>query len=60
MKAIVKLSQEEMLKARLNQPRVSLEELRRQEDRLRQTSEAFHKGGSKETSKSGRGSRAAG
>ncbi len=43
MKAIVNLSSEEMLKARYNQPRVSLEELRLQEERHRQASEEFFK-----------------
>lgn len=35
------LSREEMLKARYNQPRISLEELRQQEERHRQASEEF-------------------
>ena len=54
------LSREEMLQARLNQPRISLEELRLQEERLRQSSEEFARDGSKETSKSGRSKVAAG
>ncbi len=43
MNAIVSLSREEALKARYNQPRVSLEELRQQEERHRQASEEFFK-----------------
>jgi hypothetical protein len=54
MKAIVNLSCEEMLKARYNQPRVSLEELRRQEERHRQASEEFFKAAKNGTSKPGR------
>ena len=54
MKAIVNLTSEEMLKARYNQPRVSLEELRLQELRHRQASEEFFKAAKNETSKSGR------
>ena len=54
MKAIVNLSREEMLKARYNQPRVSLEELRQQEEEHRQASEEFFKAARNATSKSGR------
>jgi hypothetical protein len=54
MKASHILSREEMLQARLKQPRLSLEELRLQEEHLRQMSEEFAKDASKETSKSGR------
>lgn len=43
MKAIVNLSSEEMLRARYNQPRVSLEQLRQQEERHRQASKEFFK-----------------
>ena len=53
MKAIVNLSREETLKARYNQPRVSLEELRKQEEAHRQASEEFFKAARNETSKSG-------
>lgn len=53
MKAIVNLSREEMLKARYNQPRVSLEELRQQEEEHRRASEEFFKAAKSETSKSG-------
>ncbi len=52
MKAIVNLSREEMLKARYNQPRVSLEELRQQMEEHRQASEKFFKAGKNVTSKS--------
>jgi hypothetical protein len=41
----------EMLKARLNQPRVSLEYLRQQEIRHRQASEEFSKAAKSATSK---------
>ncbi len=54
MKAIVNLSSEEMLKARYNQPRVSLEELRLQMERHRQASEEFFKAAKSAISKSGR------
>ncbi len=54
MKAIVNLSREETLKARFNQPRVSLEQLRVQMEEHRQASEEFFKAAKKETSKSGR------
>ncbi len=53
MKAIVNLSREEMLKARYNQPRVSLEELRQQEEEHRRASEEFFRAARNETSKSG-------
>jgi hypothetical protein len=53
MKAIVNLSREETLKARYNQPRVSLEELRQQMEEHRQASEEFFKAAKKETLKSG-------
>lgn len=53
MKAIVNLTPEEMLKARLNQPRVSLEYLEAQMERHRRDSEAFAKAARKETSKPG-------
>lgn len=54
MKSIVNLSSEEMLKARYNQPRVSLEELRLQMEQHRQASDAFFKAAKNATSKSGR------
>ena len=54
MNAIVNLSREEMLKARYNQPRVSLEQLRQQMEEHRQASEEFFKAARNETSKSGR------
>ena len=54
MNAIVNLSREEMLKARYNQPRVSLEELRLQEERHRRASEEFFKAAKSATSKPGR------
>ena len=54
MKAIVNLSREETLKARYNQPRVSLEKLRQQEDEHRRASEEFFKAAKNETLKSGR------
>ena len=54
MKAIVNLSSEEMLKARYNQPRVSLEELRLQMEQHRRASEEFFKAAKNATSKSGR------
>jgi hypothetical protein len=60
MKPIVHLSREETLKARYNQPRVSLEELRLQEEEHRRASEAFSKAAKNETSKSGRKKSAAG
>ena len=53
MKAIVNLSREETLKARYNQPRVSLEDLRKQMEEHRQASEEFFKAARNETSKSG-------
>lgn len=53
MKAIVNLSPEETLKARYNQPRVSLEELRQQMEDHRRASEEFFKAARKETSKPG-------
>ena len=54
MKAIVNLSSEEMLKARYNQPRVSLEQLRVQMEEHRRASEEFFKAARNATSKSGR------
>ena len=60
MKAIVNLSSEEMLKARYNQPRVSLEQLREQEEQHRLASEEFFKAARNETSKSGRAKTTAG
>lgn len=53
MKAIVNLTREETLKARYNQPRVSLEELRKQMEEHRQASEEFFEAAKNETSKSG-------
>lgn len=53
MNAIVNLSREDTLKARYNQPRVSLEELRQQEERHRQASEEFFKDAKSGTSKLG-------
>ena len=53
MKAIVNLTPAQMLQARLNQPRVSLEYLEAQEARHRRDSEAFFKAARKETSKPG-------
>lgn len=53
MKAIVNLSREETLKARYNQPRVSLEELRQQEEEHKRASEEFFKAVRNEISKSG-------
>lgn len=50
MKAIVNLSREETLKARYNQPRVSLEELRQQEEEHRRASEEFSKAAKSGTS----------
>ena len=60
MKAILNLSPEEALKARLNQPRVSLEELRLQMERHRQASEEFFKAAKNATSKSGQKATVAG
>lgn len=60
MKAIVNLSGEEMLKARYNQPRVSLEQLRQQEEQHRRASEEFFKAARNATSKSGRAKTIAG
>ncbi len=60
MKAIVNLSREETLKARYNQPRVSLEELRKQEEDHRRASEEFFKAAKNVTSKSGQKTSAAG
>lgn len=53
MKAIVNLSREEMLKARFNQPRVTLEQLRQQMEDHRRASEEFFKAAKNGTSKSG-------
>jgi len=53
MKTIVNLSREEMLKARYNQPRISLEELRKQQEEHRQSSEKFFEAARNATSKSG-------
>ena len=53
MKVIVNLSREETLKARYNQPRVSLEELRQQMEEHRQASEEFFKAAKNVTLKSG-------
>ncbi len=60
MKAIVNLTPEEMLKARYNQPRVSLEELRRQEEEHRRASEEFSENAKSGISKSGQKKRAVG
>lgn len=54
MNAIVNLSREEMLKARYNQPRVSLEQLHQQMEDHRRASEEFFKAAKNETSKFGR------
>ena len=54
MKVIVNLSREETLKARYNQPRISLEELRQQEEEHRRASEEFFKVAKNGISKSGR------
>ncbi len=53
MKAIYQLPPGETLKARYNQPRVSLEELLQQEEDHRRASEEFSKAVRKETSKPG-------
>ena len=53
MKVIVNLSREETLKASYNQPRVSLEELRQQEEEHRRASEEFFKAAKNVTLKSG-------
>ncbi len=53
MKVIVNLTSEEMLKARYSQPRISLEELRQQEQEHRRASEKFFEDARKETSRSG-------
>ncbi len=53
MKAIVNLSREETLKARYNQPRVSLERLRQQMEEHRRASEEFFKVAKSGTSKTG-------
>ena len=53
MKVIVNLSREETLKARYNQPRISLEELRQQEEEHRRASEEFFKAAKNVTLKSG-------
>jgi len=53
MKAIVNLSREETLKARYNQPRLSLEELRQQMEEHRRASEEFSKAARNETLKAG-------
>lgn len=53
MAKIVILTGEEMLKARLNQPRVSLEYLIEQEKRHRRASEEFAKAEKNATSKPG-------
>ncbi len=60
MKAIVHLNREETLKARYNQPRVSLEELRQQEEEHKRASEAFFKDARSATSNAGRKKSAAG
>jgi plasmid maintenance system antidote protein VapI len=60
MKAIVNLKPGEILKARLNQPRLSLEELQAQMERHRQASEEFFKAARNATSKPGRATTAAG
>jgi hypothetical protein len=60
MKAIVDLSPEETLKARYNQPRISLEELRKQEEAHRRASEEFSRAARNGTLKSGRKSGVAG
>jgi hypothetical protein len=57
MKAIVNLSREETLKARYNQPRISFEELRQQEEEHKRTSEELFMAVKKETLKSGPRSR---
>ena len=51
--AVILIKPGEMLKARLNQPRVSLEYLRQQEIRHRQASEEFSKAVKNATSKLG-------
>ena len=53
MKVIVNLTSEEMLKARYSQPRISLEELRQQEEEHRRASEKFFEDARNETSRSG-------
>jgi len=51
--AVIHIKPDEMLKARLNQPRVSLEYLRQQMERHRQSSEEFSKTVRNGTLKSG-------
>lgn len=53
MKAIVNLSREETLKARYNQPRISLEELRQQQEEHKRASEEFFKAAKNATSNAG-------
>ena len=53
--AIILDSAEELRRARSNQPRVSLEELRMQRERHRLASEAFSKAAKNATLKAGRG-----
>ena len=53
MKAICQLPPGETLKARLNQPRISLEELRQQMEEHRRASEEFFKAARNATLKSG-------
>ena len=60
MKAIVHLNREETLTARYNQPRVSVEELRQQEEEHKRASEAFFKDARSATLKSGQRKSAAG
>lgn len=52
--AIILTSPEELRQARLNQPRVSLEYLRKQRERHRRASEAFAKAAKNATWKLGR------
>jgi hypothetical protein len=58
--AIILTSPEELRQARLNQPRVSLEYLRKQRERHRLASEAFAKAARSATSKAGRAKAACG
>jgi hypothetical protein len=60
MKAIVDLTPEEALKARLNQPRVTLEEMQAQDERVRRASEEFSRDAKNAISNSGRKSAAVG
>lgn len=60
MKPIKILTPEEMRKARYNQPRVTLEELRQQEVEHRRASEEFFEAARKETLKNGQKSRVSG